>query len=1060
MKYPLIPFALSALAFAQPPAAILRQYCFQCHGAEKPMGSISIERITGEASIADSYQHWEKVAAALEQKRMPPAKMPQPTDGERTAATKWIRTRLNDYARQHAGDPGKVTVRRLTSSEYAYTIQDLTGVEIKFDGDFVADSAGGEGFTNFGDVQFVDNQSLERYLEAAKLVANHAVVGSGPLGFYTHPGKSGFELSAIHRINEIYRAYGFRTASAEGGLPYGLDVYSKAVYACWQFANRAALGQPSAALAGFARKQGVTARFAEHIWSVLQQPNPGYPTSDLVAKFNAIPAKDEKAARAAAAEIQRFLLDWPRFLLGAGALAQGGLGDERALILTEESVQATASHRFRFLYFPRNGAGAGDQNRRPLKSIPVSLSVVTANPAAVDKPVVYWKNATVRFRKADRSAGEQTPLLSVLTPEARAKISLPPAGSTYDFATPAGTSLVVDIAAPPGTFAAEIVAEAELANVEKGDAVVRATISESADLAKGRPASALLGSPNSEGYKKWKEDVLRFAFNLPQASHGEPTPADRDPIPPPFNNTYNQPERDRYHVKVKYYRADGFLVDKMLDDATRANLNRAWNDIYASFEYHDAILDFVKDKYKLEHLRKKGIDQLTMAEIDSLPNEPRKYVEALRAENDAVDKAQKAAQAGHVEDCLRLASKAWRRPLTEAEKTKLRAFYKSAGPDHDKAIRALLVRVLVAPQFLYRVETQSAAKALTNHELASRLSYFLWSSIPDAELDRAATAGELQNPLQLEKQARRMLADPKARRLAVEFFGQWLGFYRFDEYRGADPSRFPEFTAEVKAGMYNEAVSLFEHIVRKDRPVREFYGADYTFLTPALAKHYGVKAEGDGSAPTPNAPAFHRGGVFRLGAVLTATSAPLRTSPVKRGDWVLRRILGTPTPPPPPDAGSIPADEKQFGGQSLKERLQSHQRNATCAGCHTRIDPLGFPFERYDAVGRWRESYSDGKPVEDTATTVDKQTIQGVDGLIQVVKANEPQVLKTLSQKLIGFALGRTASISDKLLIDEMVKPGGDQNFSRLVTQVVASRQFRYRRGPEATQLAQGGRKQ
>jgi hypothetical protein len=172
---------------------------------------------------------------------------------------------------------------------------------------------------------------------------------------------------------------------------------------------------------------------------------------------------------------------------------------------------------------------------------------------------------------------------------------------------------------------------------------------------------------------------------------------------------------------------------------------------------------------------------------------------------------------------------------------------------------------------------------------------------------------------------------------------------------------------------------------------------------------------------------------------------------------VLRRILGTPTPPPPADAGSIPADEKQFGGLSLKERLLSHQRNATCAGCHLRIDPLGFPFERYDAVGRWRDAYSDGKPVEDTATTIEKQTIRGVDGLLEVVKSNEPQVLKTFSQKLIGFALGRTALISDKALIDSMIQGGGEQSFSKLVAQVVTSRQFRYRRGPEATQLAQGG---
>ena len=198
-----------------------------------------------------------------------------------------------------------------------------------------------------------------------------------------------------------------------------------------------------------------------------------------------------------------------------------------------------------------------------------------------------------------------------------------------------------------------------------------------------------------------------------------------------------------------------------------------------------------------------------------------------------------------------------------------------------------------------------------------------------------------------------MLADPKARRFSTEFFGQWLGFYHFDQSHGVDTTRFPEFTEEVKTAMYDEAVSFFEYIVRNDRPVREILTADYTFLNKALAKHYGVKKDIK-SASEPEmvegASEFDRGGLLRLGAVLTATSAPLRTSPVKRGDWVLRRVLGTPTPPPPPDAGSIPADDKFFGGLSVFERLEAHKRNPTCASCHTRIDPLGFPLEN---MTRW-----------------------------------------------------------------------------------------------------------
>jgi hypothetical protein len=358
----------------------------------------------------------------------------------------------------------------------------------------------------------------------------------------------------------------------------------------------------------------------------------------------------------------------------------------------------------------------------------------------------------------------------------------------------------------------------------------------------------------------------------------------------------------------------------------------------------------------------------------------------------------------------------------------------------------------VAPEFLYRLEQGTAVTAsvqpLSNWEMASRLSYLIWSSIPDDELRRAAAAGELNDPLQLRKQATRMLADPKARRMATEFFGQWLGFYQFDQFKGVDTSRFPEFSNEVRSSMYDESVSFFEHIIRQDRPVSELLHADYTFLNTTLAKFYGVdkgiKTQ-DTVQMVENAGALHRGGLLRLGAILTATSAPLRTSPVRRGNWLLSRILGIQVPPPPPDAGSIPADDKLFGGMSVRERLQVHKRNATCATCHTRIDPMGFPLEHYDSTGRWREQYSDGKPIDDFGTLRDNTQITGVTGLLDYLKAQQDAVQRTLAHKLVGYALGRTLQLSDEPLVDKLVADGNQSGFAKLVGEIVASKQFRNR---------------
>jgi hypothetical protein len=295
-----------------------------------------------------------------------------------------------------------------------------------------------------------------------------------------------------------------------------------------------------------------------------------------------------------------------------------------------------------------------------------------------------------------------------------------------------------------------------------------------------------------------------------------------------------------------------------------------------------------------------------------------------------------------------------------------------------------------------------------------------------------------------------MTADPKARRLATEFFGQWLGFYQFDEHRGVDTGRFVEFTDEVKSAMYDEAISTFEYIVRQDRPVKEVLSADYTFLNKPLAKFYGIDREvksTDQVELVTGANAFNRGGALRLGAVLTATSAPLRTSPVKRGDWILRRVLGTPTPPPPADAGTIPADDKTFNGLTVRERLAQHKRNATCAACHVRIDPLGFPLEGFDAVGRTRAKYPDGKPLDVTGEFADGTTIVGAPGLLTYLEKQDQQVMTTLARKMLGYALGRPIAGSDRPLVEEIAKAGGGASFSDLAVKVVTSRQFRNRAG-------------
>jgi len=1090
--------------------ATFKEYCLMCHTGTAAKAGMNLQHLLAQPSVAETFQEWEKIAAALEDKTMPPKAMPQPSDAERTAAIAWIRSELRSYAEKYDGDPGRVTMRRLTSGEYAYTIKDLTGLDVNLGIDSSSDAVGGEGFTNFGDVQFMQDANLERYLAAAKIVANHAVIGAGPLEFFSHPGKSGFELAAVTRIRNIYETYGFRTVSGEGGRPFGLDKYSKGFYVAWRYKHRAALGESKATLKSLAAREGITTRFAEHIWQVVNKTSLGYPSSEVVARWRKLPAPDangkfnEADVRAGCQEVQKFSVTWPSWLFARGDVAAGGAGDESPLEFSDRTLNVKPTHRFAYV----RGGGRGPTQPGPAK---IYLNVANVNPAMGDKPVVIWKNLTVGFRpvaqRATVAAGESAVVLAadaeaaanlrrgIVPPGERKKLKDIVSAETarrLNFGhSPDGRQIGADDFASTGSAMFEIPMpegapmlmnlqiDVELGNDR--DQVVRIVISDRADGAtRGQPTRTLIGDMNSAGYKTFRAGVEEYVSLLPPNSHGEPTPADKDPIPDPFDNTYNVPEHDEFVVKVKYIRDDKFFVENLIDAATRRRLDQAWNDLYASFEYHNNYLRMLANHYGYD-LKGDDITKMDKARVAALPADMRQYVLPLRAHYDAVMAAQLAGRAGHVNDCLDFASRAWRRPLTEKEKLGLRSFYEQtlrAESDHRKAIQAVLTRILVAPQFLYHIEHSGSAgvgsresgaspasyrlpttdyrlletQPLSNWEMANRLSYFLWSSIPDAELRRAANAGELTDAEGIKRQVKRMLADARARRLATEFFGQWLGFYHFDEYKGVDTSRFPEFTDDVKEAMYDESVSFFEHLIRRNRPISELLFADYTFLNQDLAKFYGIKKEiksKDQVELVENATAFNRGGLLRLGAVLTTTSAPLRTSPVKRGDWILRRILGTPVPPPPADAGSLPADDKLFGGLSLKAKLEQHKRNATCANCHTRIDPLGFSLEHFDSTGRWRDKYADGNAIEDFAALTDNTEIAGVDGLLKYLRAKEPQVRKTLSYKLVGFALGRTVLASDQLLVERMVNAGSDATFAKLATEIATSKQFRHRLGRE-----------
>jgi hypothetical protein len=1049
-----------------------------------PQAGVSLARLTERMAPDDVGEHadtWQKVAEMLETRKMPPAGIPAPSDAERASILSWINASLAEFDAGHGGDPGRVTVRRLTSAEYGYAIRDLTGVAVKVGVDASSDSVGGEGFANFGDVQFVQDAVVERYLEAAKQVADHAVIGSGPLAFYADPGKTGLELSALERINELYRTRGFRVVSGEGGRPFGFERYTKAFYVAWHYKHRAALGDPGATLRGLAAKEGIAGRFAEHISEVVNRTAALYPSRNMIDAWQQIeaPSADTAAsiatARSAAEALTKKLITWPSWFFARGDLAAGGAGDESPLVFDDTTLTVLSTHAYTYPLNRRFSRPTPDQP--PSISIgpgpwPVHLTFDVLNKGK-GTPVVVWRNPRVVLRTPASLPDPFEPaaitrkrvpgpilktfrLREILPPSeiARLRFGVKADGTPVgpnDFA--AAGALQLEINLDHEGYLAELHTEVELGGDR--DAVIRVMVSNRPDgVARMAGQRVFIGDPKSAGYRKFRAGIAEFVALLPPNSHGEANPADKDPVPAPFDNTYNSPEHDAFVTKVKYQRTDDFFTKNLVDGEEREALERAWNDLFGSWPYHDAYLGMLLDHYGVASGSRR-IEDMTPARVAALPREMRPDVRRLKAHYDAVTVAFRSGEASHLQDALAFAGRAWRRPLTAAEEADLRAFYRASrtthGLAHDAAVRALVARVLMSPAFLYRVEGVPAGveSALDGWELASRLSFFLWSSIPDDELRRAAAAGELRDPARLASQVRRMTRDPKARRLATEFFGQWLGFYHFDQYRGVDTTRFPEFTDEVKEAMHEQSVATFEYLVREQRPVKEILHADYTFLNPALAKFYAVDAKL--ASPTgqmekvDGASAFDRGGALRLGSVLTTTSAPLRTSPVKRGDWILRRILSNPTPPPPADAGTLPADDKSFAGQTLRQRLASHKREPRCASCHQRIDPLGFPLEGFDAVGRRRDLYADGKPVDVIGEFQDRAAITGANGLLKYLESQDRKVLTTLARKMLGYALGRNPQPTDRRLINEMVAAGGEASIADLAVRIVTSQQFRHR---------------
>ena len=399
----------------------------------------------------------------------------------------------------------------------------------------------------------------------------------------------------------------------------------------------------------------------------------------------------------------------------------------------------------------------------------------------------------------------------------------------------------------------------------------------------------------------------------------------------------------------------------------------------------------------------------------------------------------------------RLGRLAYRRPLETPEIDRLLAFYEVGSRDggFEPGIELALRFMLASPQFLFRLETEpedlaaGAVYPVSDLDLASRLSFFLWSSIPDKELLSVAERGELSAPDESRRQVRRMLADPRASALVENFAGQWL-YLRNLANTNPDPPTFPDFDDNLRRALQRETELFFESVVAEDRSILDLLTADYTFLNERLARHYGIRGiYGDRFrrvAVTDEA----RRGILGHGSLLTVTSYATRTSPVLRGKWILENLLGSPPPPPPPDVPDL-EDAGSAEGLSIRERLEQHRANPACATCHARMDPYGFGLENFDAIGRWRGDGPGGEPIDASDVLPDGTAFNGPSGLREAILRRPDSFLETFTRKLLTYAVGRGMEYYDAPAVRRIVRAAAaeDYRFSAIVDAVVTSDAFR-----------------
>ncbi len=1032
-------FILLLASSLQASPALFEQHCFKCHDATQTEGDLDLEAFISKTRDLPSVPTLDDIIMLVSEGDMPPKKAKKkPTDEERKAIIAWAQSQIDVMAQASMDDPGVVVMPRLTRNEYRNVIRDLSGGVVTKAGEYLPNEGGaGEGFANVGEAQTMGAAQFEKYIEAAK----------GALHCLRVSAHDGLVWSAVPRESVDEPKAAIKEAT-DDIIAWYIGQQQK-----WGALHRAELEKQfgsahalylEAAWRSAHGKAALTQRLAPDAlekWTrILNDAETKSPFADWAKAWRAIPANVSDAKlRATCVAITTDKL---------GAALAENKGDfappyETSFREAKEEVLAAARDEGRWPF----RIDIGDAKE-------LFLILTDAGDGAAGE-FGLWHKGRIIFKDGTAKPWQDA-----------VKIVGANSGRDFPWGLDGANAPKLEADAvgmrPPGALKFSVPENAVVFEVDF-------TLDKNRTKVASVQALVLKEKPASQSFVPG-----RFVFG------------GRDVVAKTAQDkTKTDPNKERNNLLRKRNVAEanetklGLNAERNLfADWTRTSVEAIggpWPDQTAEKAEPNAPYFYTVAEVR-RNATPEDLAQLHLMEerLVALAQPP--AVSALEAKACGLLDA--------------FAEKAWRRQLNGDDQSKLMRLYRDAaaqGVSFDSAMKVPLLAVLVSSDFLYRgsqmeaeksektrKETESktalssssvsfGSKPLSSHDLASRLSFFLWASTPDDELLRLAAADKLREPAVLTAQAKRMLNNPRAASLATDFATQLWGFGDFESFTGPDEKRFAEFTPALRQAMFDEVTTFLTDLIRNDRPLTALLDADYTFANAETAKHYGLKWEdnqmrGQGdeeSAPLSPSPLLQvslsgaqRGGLPTMALFLTKTSLPLRTSPVQRGVWVVEQFLGRKIPAPPPNVGKISEDEKSADGLAIRDQLAKHRADANCAACHARFDAMGVSLENFDPIGRWRTADRSGDAIVSTDTLHDGTELNGITGLKKYLRDHQDEVFRHFTRKLLGYALGRAVLPGDRALLDRMntsLAQDGHK-FSSLVEAIVTSPQFTKRR--------------